>query len=411
MPVYSYIALKNNKNVVKGKIEAENEKSARDAIKNLGLLPTKIIDDANASAKSSATSMAAVARGSKGKLKPLSLKDKIEFTSTLQILVATGIPIIETLLFLENNADARAIRNTAYELRRQIIAGSTFAETLDKNRDIFGRVFVGLVKAGEDSGELDKTLERMIELLQKQDEIKGKVIGALVYPMFVIMLAGLVVTVMLMFVFPAFEAMFDSMGRPLPIYTQICMNLGKWMKQFWYVLIMLVSAVGFFCHKAYTTEVSKKVIDRFVLKIPLLSELIAFANFSNFTAVMQVAYDAGIPIVDCLYLSNLTMDNTILREAIMSATSKVQQGTHLSVALRSTQVVPNMMLFMMATGEQSGRLGDMLYHCTKFIDRKLDAIIDTFTKLVEPFMLIFIGSIVLFLALSLYMPLFSAYQS
>ncbi len=182
------------------------------------------------------------------------------------------------------------------------------------------------------------------------------------------------------------------------------------MRKFWFApiggLILLIWGV----RKLFMTESTRKVIDKYTLKIPLLSDLMRYANFSNFLAVLQVAYDAGIPVVDCLYLSNLTMDNVILKQAILSAASKVQQGIHLSIALRSTKQIPNMMLFMIATGEQSGRLGEMLYHCTTFIDRKLDDIIDKFTKLVEPALLIFIGGIVLFLALSLYMPLFAAYQ-
>ncbi len=299
---------------------------------------------------------------------------------------------------------------SAYELRRNIIAGSTLAETLEKYRSIFGRVYVGLVKAGEDSGELDKTLARMLELLKKQDNIKSKVIGALVYPCFVIILACVVVTIMLVFVFPAFESMFDALDRELPITTQMCISLGNFMRKFWFApiggLILLIWGV----RKLFMTESTRKVIDKYTLKIPLLSDLMRYANFSNFLAVLQVAYDAGIPVVDCLYLSNLTMDNVILKQAILSAASKVQQGIHLSIALRSTKQIPNMMLFMIATGEQSGRLGEMLYHCTTFIDRKLDDIIDKFTKLVEPALLIFIGGIVLFLALSLYMPLFAAYQ-
>ena len=404
MPLFAYIALKNNKTIVRGKIEADDIKSAREGIKKIGLLPTKIIDESNKNASEQVIKLA------KANLKPMSLKDKIEFTSTLQILTATGIPIIETLVFMENNAETTAIRDIAYELRRQIIAGSTLAETLEKYRSLFGRVYVGLVKAGEDSGELDKTLARMLELLKKQDAIKGKVIGALIYPAFVLVLAAVVVTIMLMFVFPAFSAMFDNLGRDLPWATKVCIELGTFMRKFWYVLIIGVGVIAYGIRKIFTTEASRKVVDRYILKVPLLSDLMRCANYSNFLAVLQVAYDAGIPVVDCLYLSNLTMDNVVLKQAILGAAAKVQQGIHLSIALRSTKQIPNMMLFMIATGEQSGRLGEMLYHCTTFIDRKLDDIIDKFTKLVEPALLIFIGFVVLFLALSLYMPLFAAYQ-
>ena len=404
MPLFAYIALKNNKTIVRGKIEADDIKSAREGIKKIGLLPTKIIDESNKNASEQVIKLA------KANLKPMSLKDKIEFTSTLQILTATGIPIIETLVFMENNAETTAIRDIAYELRRQIIAGSTLAETLEKYRSLFGRVYVGLVKAGEDSGELDKTLASMLELLKKQDAIKGKVIGALIYPAFVLVLAAVVVTIMLMFVFPAFSAMFDNLGRDLPWATKVCIELGTFMRKFWYVLIIGVGVIAYGIRKIFTTEASRKVVDRYILKVPLLSDLMRYANYSNFLAVLQVAYDAGIPVVDCLYLSNLTMDNVVLKQAILGAAAKVQQGIHLSIALRSTKQIPNMMLFMIATGEQSGRLGEMLYHCTTFIDRKLDDIIDKFTKLVEPALLIFIGFVVLFLALSLYMPLFAAYQ-
>ncbi len=404
MPLFAYIALKNNKTIVRGKIEADDIKAAREGIKKIGLLPTKIIDETNKNASEQVIKLA------KANLKPMSLKDKIEFTSTLQILTTTGIPIIETLVFMENNAEATTIRDMAYELRRNIIAGSTLAETLEKYRSIFGRVYVGLVKAGEDSGELDKTLARMLELLKKQDAIKSKVIGALVYPTFVVVLAAIVVTIMLMFVFPAFEAMFDNLGRDLPITTRLCIDLGNFMRKFWYIMLAGLLFAGYGIRKLFTTEASRRAIDRYVLRVPLLSDLMKYANYSNFLAVLQVAYDAGIPVVDCLYLSNLTMDNVVLKQAILGAAAKVQQGIHLSIALRSTKQIPNMMLFMIATGEQSGRLGEMLYHCTTFIDRKLDDIIDKFTKLVEPALLIFIGFIVLFLALSLYMPLFAAYQ-
>lgn len=406
MPFFSYIALKNNKNIVKGRIEADNIREARDAIRKLGLLPTRVIDESNISAKTSAKDKAP-----KFKMMSMSLKNKIDFTQTLQTLTATGIPIIETLVFLENNAEAPNIRRVAFELRKNIMSGSTLAETVEKFRNVFGRVFVGLVKAGEDSGELDKTLERMLELFKKQDAIKSKVIGALVYPVFVIVVAILVVLVMLMFVFPAFENMFGTMGAELPVPTRLCIDAGKALKQFWYAIPIVIVLIIFLINRMFAVPAIKKQVDIFALKIPLLNHLFEFSNFSNFIAVMQVAYDAGIPIIDCLYLANLTMDNWVLKDAILRAASKVQQGTHLSVALKSTGKIPPMVLFMISTGEQAGRLGELLFHCAQYIDRKLDDVIDKFTKLTEPIMLIFIGAIVLFLALSLYMPLFGIYAN
>ncbi len=407
MATFSYTALKSNNDIVKGKIEAVDARAARHAIKQMGLTPTLIIDESNKSAKEK------VQKASySGRITSMSLKDKIEFVQTLQILTSTGIPIIETLVFLESNASTRTIRTVAFQIRRSIISGGmTLAETLERHRAVFGRVFVGLVKAGEDSGELDKTLTRMLDLLRKQEAINGKVVGALVYPCFVLVLAAIVVLVMLAFVFPAFKEMFDGLGKELPIVTKMCMDAGIWLQHFWYVPLFIAAGLVFAIMQIFKNDVTKRPFDSFFLKVPLLSDLLKYSNYSNFLAVLQVAYEAGIPIVDCLYLANMTLENLVLKDSILRVANKVQQGIHLSTALRASNVIPSMMTFMIATGEQSGRLGELLGHCTTFIDNKLDSIIDKFTKLIEPMMMIVIGGIVLFLALALYMPLFSAYQN
>ena len=404
MTIYNYIALKNNKDIVKGKVEASDLREARSSILKLGFIPTKVYEE-----KSKADEAKQSKSISKGKMQKLGLQDKMDFTSTMQILAQSGIPIIESLMFIENDAAKLKVRLVAKELRRQIMAGATFADTIAKYPEQFGQIYIGLCKAGEDSGELEKTLERLLELQTKEANIRGKVIGALIYPAFVILLACLVVTVMLVFVFPAFQEMFDNLGRELPLMTQICMSLGLFIRKFWFVPIIAITFLVMAVRHILTNDVTKRPVDRALLRIPLLSDLLKYANYSNFLAVLQVSYEAGIPIVDCLYLANMTLDNLVLKDAIFQATSKVQQGTHLSVALRASNQIPSMMTFMIATGEQSGRLGELLQHCTTFIDQRLDSIIDKFTKLVEPAMLIFIGAIVLFLALSLYMPLFAAY--
>lgn len=402
MTVFNYIALKNNKDIVKGKIEAENLKEARDNVRKLGFLPTKIYEETKAASENKVEAR---------KLQNLGLQDKIDFTSTFQILAQSGIPVIESLVFIENDAAKLKIRLVAKELRRQIMAGSTFSDTIAKYPHIFGQIYIGLVKAGEDSGELEKTLERLLELLKKEANIRSRVIGTLMYPAFVIILATFVVTIMLVFVFPAFKDMFENQGKTLPWITSTLMNVGEFLKVYWVLIPIIFGTALFGITFLLRWEPSKRRIDKFVLKVPLIADLIQFSNYSNFIAVMQVAYDAGIPIVDCLYLSNLTLTNFTLRDKISTATNKVQQGQHLSMALKSTSVMPKMILFMISTGEQSGRLGDMLMQATVYIDKKLDNVIDIMAKMVEPIMLLVVGSIVLVLALALYMPLFQSYTT
>lgn len=407
MAIYNYVALKNNKDLVKGKVEAEDLRDAREQVRKLGFLPTKVYEEKIG--KDSKQEVADEVKG--GQMKTLGLADKMDFTSTLQILASSGIPMIESLMFIETDAAKLKIRLVAKELRRQIMAGATFADTIAKYPAQFGQVFIGLCKAGEDSGELEKTLDRLLELMTKQANIRGKVIGTLMYPMFVIALAVIIVLVMLMFVFPVFKEMFDGMGKELPWITATLMSAGIFLKKFWYLVPLILGSLVFGIIYLFKWEPSKRVIDKYSLQVPLLCDLLQFSNYANFVAVMQVAYDAGVPIVECLYLANLTLTNFTLKEKIEKATGMVQQGQHLSVALRSTEAVPKMILFMIATGEQSGRLGDMLLQATKFIDKKLDGIIDTMTKMIEPLMLIVIGSIVLTLALALYLPLFGSYMS
>ncbi|MBS6602274.1 MAG: type II secretion system F family protein [Brachyspira sp.] len=407
MAIFNYVALKNNKDLVKGKVEAEDLRDAREQVRKLGFLPTKVYEEKLG--KDSKQDVADEVKG--GQMKTLGLADKMDFTSTLQILASSGIPMIESLMFIETDAAKLKIRLVAKELRRQIMAGATFADTIAKYPAQFGQVFIGLCKAGEDSGELEKTLDRLMELMTKQANIRGKVVGTLMYPMFVIALAVIIVLVMLMFVFPVFKDMFDGMGKELPWITATLMSAGLFLKKFWYLVPLILGSLTFGIIYLFKWEPSKRVIDKYSLQVPLLSDLLQFSNFANFIAVMQVAYDAGVPIVECLYLANLTLTNYTLKEKIEKATGMVQQGQHLSVALRSTEAVPKMILFMIATGEQSGRLGDMLLQATKFIDKKLDGIIDTMTKMIEPLMLIVIGSIVLTLALALYLPLFGSYMS
>lgn len=399
MPIYSYVALKQGKEVVKGEITASNVKDARDVIRKMGLVPTQINEFVDVKAKKSQT------------IAQLSLKEKIDFISTLQILLTSGIPAVESLMFMEQEAARKKIRETSKILKTQIMAGSTFADTMARYPQVFGYIFIGLVKAGEESGELEKTLDRIKNLLEKQDNTKGKVVSTLMYPAFVIVLACLVTLIMLMFVFPAFKDMFAQQEKALPWITSMMIMAGDYLKTYWYTIPIFIAAIVAFCYTMINWQPARNILDKVVLKIPLFNNLILYSNFSNFLSVMSVSYEAGIPVVDCLHLAVITLTNSVMKNKMSGAIVKVQQGMQVSQALKSTGIVPKMLLFMVATGEQSGRLGDMLDKGVNYLDKILDSIIDTLTKAIEPIMLVVIGSIVLCMALALYLPLFQSYMN
>jgi len=398
MPIYSYEALKAGKQVVKGEITATSLKDARDLIRKMGLVPTRINEAINNKNKQS------------GAISSMSLAEKIDFISTLQILLSSGIPAVESLMFMEQEAARKKIRNIAKVLKTQIMGGSTFADTLSRYPNVFGHIFIGLFNAGEEAGELEKTLGRIHGLLTKQANVKAKVIGTLIYPAFVVVLAIIVTLVMLIFVFPAFKEMFENQDKALPWITSMMIGAGDFLKQYWFTIPIFIAAIVAFCIVCAKWKPAREILDKVVLKIPLLNNLILYSNYSNFLSVLSVSYDAGIPIVDCLHLSVITLENSVMRSKINSAIVKVQQGLQVSQALKSTKIVPRMLLFMISTGEQSGRLGDMLEKGVNFLDKTLDTIIDTMTKMIEPIMLLVIGTIVLVMALSLYLPLFQSYM-
>ena len=314
-------------------------------------------------------------------------------------------------MFMEQEAAKAKIRDMCKELKVQIMAGSTFADTLARYPNVFGYIFIGLIKAGEEAGELEKTLGRIKDLLSKQAAIKGKVIGTLMYPVFVIVLSFLIILVMLLFVFPAFKDMFAQQDKELPFITQMMIDAGDYLKEFWYTIPIFIAAGVAAIITINKWEPAKRLIDKFVLKVPLINNLILFSNYSNFLSVISVSYDAGIPIVDCLHLGVITLTNSLMKSKMSGAITKVQQGMQVSQAFKSTKIMPKMLLFMISTGEQSGRLGDMLEKAVNFLDKTLDGVIDTMTKMIEPIMLIVIGSIVLVMALALYLPLFQSYMS
>ena len=400
MPIYKYEALKQGKEIVKGEVNALNLKDARDIVRKMGLVPTKITEFSEAAKK-----------GKGAKIPSLSLSEKIDFISTLQILLQSGIPAVESLMFMEQEAAKVKIREVCKELKIQIMAGSTFADTLARYPQVFGYIFIGLIKAGEEAGELEKTLGRIKDLLSKQAAIKAKVIGTLMYPMFVIVLAFLIILVMLIFVFPAFKDMFAQQEKALPFITKMMIDAGDYLKEFWYTIPLFIAAFVVFIIVLVKWEPAKNLMDKLVLKIPLIDNLILFSNYSNFLSVISVSYDAGIPIVDCLHLGVITLTNSVMKSKMSGAIVKVQQGMQVSQAFKSTKMMPKMLLFMVSTGEQSGRLGDMLEKAVNYLDKTLDAVIDTMTKMIEPIMLIVIGSIVLVMALALYLPLFQSYMS
>ena len=404
MPSYEFSGLNKQQKMQRGVVNAESIQEAKAKVKKLGLVHISVREDRATAKAEKDASQVKIDTGIN-----LPLKQKLDFILTLRTLVKTGVPIIEALIFMENNADNKKTRALSNNLRQLVLKGATFAEAANKFTACFDNISRGLIRAGEESGELDMTLDRLVELMKKQAALKKKVIWVMTYPAIVVTLAFLVVLVMLIVVFPSFKDLYANLGAELPVPTKICMGAGEFMKKNWHITLIGIIAFISAIISLFRWEVSKRIIDKYVLEIPVLSKFVQFVELSNFISVLLVVYEAGIPLVDCFYMGNLTIKNFTMNEAVNKATKLIQQGTQVSSAMKTTKVFPNMVLFMISTGEQSGNLEEMLRQIGEYIDNTLAEVIDLLTSLMEPLLMVVIGGLVLFLALALYLPMFQTY--
>jgi len=410
MAIYLHTSLRNGSEKIQGKIEADSQKEARDLLRQQGFMPIKV-EEEGSTIRQNAVKTTARKPLKKIKVKKLGMREQIDFTNILYTFAKSGISLVESLFFIEMNSESRNIQNLSIELRKLVLAGGGLSEAVSKFPESFNQVYIGLVRAGEESGEVEATLKRLSYLLDKQDKLRSKVISTLAYPIFVIILACIVTTIMLMFVFPAFKGMYAQMGVDLPLITTIMMNLGTFLKTNWYTVPLIFGSVIGSIYYLFTWPTSKKVLDEIGLNIPVFEKFIRFTSLSNFITAMTVSFKAGVTLVDSLLFANLTVENIVLHDALKKVAVDVQYGQSLSSALKASKVMPGIVMCMISTGEESGSLGEMLEMAGEYVDEQVDRVVDILSKMMEPLLFLVIGAIVLVLALSLYLPLFKAYAN
>lgn len=410
MAIFHHTSLKDGTEKVNGKIEADSIKEARLLLRKQGLVPLKV-DQESGKISQDNTRKTGNKPLRKIKVARLSMREQIDFTNILYTFAKSGISIVESLFFIEMNSESPNIQNLSIELRRLVLAGGGLSDAIAKFPNSFNKVYIGLIRAGEESGELEATLKRLAYLLEKQDKLNSKVISTLAYPVFILILASVVTTIMLMFVFPAFKGMYSQMGIELPVITAALMAIGTFLKAHWYVVPIIFLSTGGAIYYIFSWPVSKRILDEVGLNIPVFEKFIRFTSLSNFITAMRVSFEAGITVVDSLMFANLTVPNIILNEALKKVAVDVSYGKSLSAALKYSKVMPGIVMCMISTGEESGSLGDMLEQAGIYVDEQVERVIDILSKMMEPLLFMFIGGIVLILALALYMPLFKAYAS
>ena len=395
MTKYIYKALKDNKDVVEGDIEALTPRDARANIRELGFVRLNILEP---EVKTFSLSDFADNRGS---IKFLSLSEKIMFVSELQVMLASGISVVEALSTIQQHSPKMKTIRLAKELQDSIISGKTFAESLNYlYHDVFGQTFIDLCATGENSGELDTTLERLLVMLRKQDNIKGNIIQALFYPCILILFMFGLLVVFARWVFPAITAFLVDNQAEVPPFSAMVIGALNFVKDFWWLcFIGIFAAIGLIIFLS-RNENTRGFIDGLLVKIPVIEEFVNYINLSNYMCILSISYASGVPFVQTLNFATRTIGNKVIRQRANQVNLYIEKGATLSNAFANSCLLPGALVTMVAAGEKSGNLQKMLDDCIDVIDKKIDMVLQTLTKAVEPVMIVVLGVGVLIIAIA-----------
>lgn len=400
MKKYKYTALKNNNEIITGELTAANDREARNKIRELGFIPTKIYTEELTHDK---TSNNPETTYNHSNISSLSLSDKIAFTSELETILSSEISILEALNIIETNAPQKKLRIICTTIKKEITNGMTFYGALQKHYgEIFGPVFISLVKTGEEAGELDITLGRMLMLLKKQEDIKNYIINASIYPaIIVIMMSGLGV-LFTKLVFPRLVGMMNYMSTEVPALARTLLDICNFVDNFWWLLIVMTLGIAYAIKCLFCNKTFKKHWDAFILKIPVISDFVRYINLSNFMTVLHISYEAGVPVLSGLELAKQSVENGVIKNQISNSVNRIKKGEELTSALKHSGAIPSAIASMLAPGERSGKLGKMLKDAGDVIDKKIEIVIATLSKLFPPVILLILGGIVLFIVLAFF---------
>ncbi len=390
MSKYLYNALNsNNKDVIVGEVEAETPREARQKVRELGYMPLRIYDPSLVTTEEVKTGE------NRGSITFLSLSDKISFVTELEVMLASGISVVEALSTVEDNSPKPKIKRLASELKKSILAGRSFTESLNLlYHDVFGDIFIDLCETGEYSGELDLMLRRVSLMLKKQEEIKSDIVHASIYPCILLVIMFGLLVLFAKFVFPAITAMLVGNGAQVPAFAGGVIATMNFINSYWVWCILAAVALGYCLHNLMRNPETRSFFDKLVLKIPILNEFISYINLSNYMCVMNIAYESGVPFDKTLALATKTIGNTEIKQKALKANALVAKGNLLSDSLSMSKLLPGALITMVAAGEKSGSLSKMLEECVIVIDKKIDIVLKALTKAFEPALIVILGVVV-----------------
>lgn len=329
------------------------------------------------------------------------------FSRQLATMIEAGIPLVKAFEIVAKGQNNERMKKLIEEIKKDVESGLTFAETLTKHPAYFNKLFCNLVDAGEKSGSLDIMLDKVATYKEKIETIKKKIKKALTYPMAVIVIAFLVTAGLLIFVVPQFESLFAGFGADLPALTRGVINLSEFFQAYWYIIFGVSGALiyAFIYYRNHSPNFAHN-IDRYLLKVPIVGGILQNAAIARFSRTLSITFAAGLPLVDALNSVSGATGNYLYAKATHQIRDEVSSGQQMQVAMAHTQLFPNMVVQMIAIGEESGALEQMLTKVADFYEEEVDNAVDSLSSLLEPVIMAILGVLVGGLVIAMYLPIF-----
>jgi type IV pilus assembly protein PilC len=395
MPKYSYKGIDLSGKPTNGQIQAKNKDEAARILKNRKIS----VDQLKMDWKNIELSF-----GEK-----ITEEDLVIVTRQLATMINAGLSIVKSLEIVANQAPKKKLRNIFEDIKTQIEQGSTFHKALEKHKNTFGTLYINMVAAGEAGGLLDTILDRLSVYMEKSISLKRKVKSAMMYPSIVLIVAVLVVWGLMVFIIPKFEEMYSGFGGTLPALTQFTISLSNFLSS-WYgggliaaFIVILSVTVGLLYKR---TERGRYAIDRFLLKVPKIGDLIKKVSISKFTRTFGTLLSSGVAILEALDIVARTSGNKVIERHLLRSKVDIESGKTVVAPLEKAGVFPPMVTQMISVGEETGALDQMLTKIADFYDDEVDRAVEGLTKMIEPMLMIFVGGAVGFVIIAMYLPIF-----
>jgi type IV pilus assembly protein PilC len=333
-------------------------------------------------------------------------RDIVIFTRQFATMINSGLPLVQSLSILANQTENKALKDVTKQVVFDVEAGNTLADAFSRHPKAFSGLFVNMVAAGEAGGILDTILLRLAVFLEKNDALVRKVKSAMIYPAVIMSVAAIAISVLLIFVIPVFQSMFASVQMELPLPTRIVIGASSFLKGYWWAVIGIVAGGAFLLKRYYATADGHRNIDRMMINAPVLGDVIRKSAVSRFTRTLGTLISSGVSILDGLEITAKTAGNQVIHDAVMESRNSIAGGETIAAPLERSKVFPPMVISMIAVGEQTGGLDEMLTKIADFYDEEVDVAVGALLSLMEPVMIVVLGVIVGGMVVAMYLPIF-----